>query len=354
MHIERIDHDLANLIEAGKTAKEALEVINSNPSRTAIIVDKWNTLHGTVTDGDIRRSLLAGKTLSSCVSESMNTEPHFVEKSRDIEAARSYMMHFELKCLPVVDEAKRIVGAYCLGKDYEARIRPNPIIIMAGGEGRRLRPLTETCPKPMLRIANKPMLEILIESYIDAGFHNFYVSVNYLKEQIIDYFGNGRPWGANITYLIEDKPLGTAGSLGLMREFGVNDPAIVVNGDVLTRLDPKSLVDFHYQSGNVATICVREHCVKVPFGVISCEDGMFTGIREKPDIRLMVSAGIYVVDASIYCEIPSGKHIDMPELLSNIRNRGNNISVCPIHEYWLDVGRHETLQEASNTWLSLH
>ena len=220
---------------------------------------------------------------------------------------------------------------------------------MAGGKGTRLRPHTEHCPKPMLPVGDKPMLEILLEQCITSGFHTFYFSVNYLKEQIVDYFDDGARWGVSIRYLMEDEPLGTAGSLQLLPD-SLTEPFLVLNGDVLTRLDPVQLLHFHAQNQAQATLCVREHELTVPFGVVQTKGVELAGFVEKPTYRNKVNAGIYVIDPQLLPLLPPHQFTDMPSLLLAAQLAGHRVAVCPIHEYWLDVGRPESLLKAHREW----
>jgi NDP-sugar pyrophosphorylase family protein len=226
---------------------------------------------------------------------------------------------------------------------------PNAAVIMAGGKGMRLRPHTDHCPKPMLRVDGKPMLEILIEQCIASGFRQFYISVNYLKEQIMEYFQDGVKWGVSIDYLIEDEPLGTAGSLQLL-PGELQDAFLVLNGDILTRLNPSQLLRFHAEHDAAGTLCVREHITTVPFGVVQTKGVELVGFEEKPSYRQLVNAGVYVINPELLPLLPHHQAIDMPTLLQNAQQAGHRIAVCPIHEYWIDVGRPETLEEAHDTW----
>jgi len=221
---------------------------------------------------------------------------------------------------------------------------------MAGGKGTRLLPHTLDCPKPMLPVDGKPMLQILIEQCVSAGLRKIYLSVNYLKEQIIDYFGDGKDYGADISYLIEDEPLGTAGSLKLLPLPLINTPFLVMNGDVLTHLDFRHLIEFHQMHGGIATVCGREHKVNIPFGVINHSGSNLIELEEKPSINYLVNAGIYVLAPSILNFIEKSAFLDMPILLREALSVGNQVNVCPVHEYWLDIGRPETLEQAHKEW----
>ena len=222
-------------------------------------------------------------------------------------------------------------------------------MIMAGGKGTRLRPLTKHCPKPMLPVGDQPMLEILLDQCIASGFRTFYLSVNYLKEQIIEYFDNGSRWGVSIHYLVENQPLGTAGSLQLLPD-SLTEPFLVLNGDVLTRLDPRHLLHFHNEHQALATFGVREHELTVPFGVVQTNGVELAGFEEKPTYHHQVNAGVYVIDPQLLPLLTPNQFTDMPSLLIDAQEAGHRVAVCPIHEYWLDVGRPETLEQAHAFW----
>jgi len=226
----------------------------------------------------------------------------------------------------------------------------NPVLIMAGGIGSRLRPFTENCPKPMLKVGDKPILEILIEQLIDNGFSNFYISVNYLKEQIIEYFEDGHKWNVDIKYLIEKKPLGTAGALSLLPKE-INKPFIVINGDILTKFNMKQLIDFHEKNKSYLTICARDYELKVPFGVIETNGIELKKIIEKPTYRNYINAGVYTFDSEVLKIISSEETIDMPVLIERLKSSNKKIIICPIHEYWIDIGQHETLNKAHQSWI---
>jgi NDP-sugar pyrophosphorylase family protein len=201
----------------------------------------------------------------------------------------------------------------------------------------------------MLPVGDQPILEILLEQCITSGFRQFYFSVNYLKEQIIDHFDDGSRWGVSINYVVENEPLGTAGSLQLLPDV-LTEPFLVLNGDVLTRLNPSQLLHFHSEHQAQATLCVREHELTVPFGVVQTNGTELSGFEEKPTYRHLVNAGVYVIDPKLLPLLPPHQSTDMPSLLQAAQQAGHRVAVCPIHEYWIDVGRPETLQQAHREW----
>ena len=328
---------------------EALRVIENGSAQIALVVDDKKCLLGTLTDGDIRRGLLRGETLEAPVHLFMNRQFRFVRSGDDQAVVLKMMRREKLGQIPVIDSEGRVVQVLLLNELLAPAQLPNAVVIMAGGKGTRLRPHTEHCPKPMLPVDGKPMLEILLDQCIASGFRQFYLSVNYLKEQIIEHFGDGKDWGVAIDYLVEDEPLGTAGSLQLLPST-VQEPFLVMNGDVLTRLNPSQLLRFHVEHDAAGTLCVREHTTTVPFGVVQTNGVELAGFAEKPSYRQLVNAGVYVIDPQLLPLLPHHQATDMPTLLQSAQKVGHRVAVCPIHEYWIDVGRPETLRQAHQEW----
>ena len=222
-----------------------------------------------------------------------------------------------------------------------------PVVIMAGGLGARLRPLTEDCPKPMLKINDKPLLEIIIDNLIESGFYNFYVSVNYKSEIIRDYFENGEKWGVSIQYLVENNILGTAGSLGLIPEVKQHDFYIVINGDILTKVNYEFLINYHRKNQSNVTLCVRKYQQQVPYGVVNVKQGQLLSITEKPIQEYFVSAGVYIINSDIISFIPQNHYLDMPNLFMQLLDKNIETTVFPIHEYWIDIGQVNDFKQAN-------
>ena len=342
--------DLQQIFIAGDApAIEALRIINHGPAQIALVVDDHQRLLGTLTDGDIRRGLLRGASLNAPVEQLMNRQFRFVRSIDDQAMALDVMRREVLRQIPVLDEQGRVAQLLLLKELLSPPHLSNAVVIMAGGKGTRLRPHTENCPKPMLLVGDQPMLEILLEQCIESGFRTFYFSVNYLKEKIIEHFDDGSRWGVSIHYLVEDEPLGTAGSLQLLPD-SLTEPFLVLNGDVLTRFDPGQLLHFHRENQAQATLCVREHELTVPFGVVQTNGVELAGFEEKPIYRNLVNAGIYLIDPQLLPLLRPHQSTDMPSLLQVAQEAGHRVAVCPIHEYWLDVGRPETLHQAHREW----
>lgn len=337
------------LISASTTALSALKTIDRAACQIALVVDDQQRLLGTLTDGDVRRGLLRGANLDTTVEQLMNRQFRFVRSGEDQAAVLQMMRREHLLQIPVLDEEGRVVQMLLLQELLSPPQLSNAVVVMAGGKGTRLRPHTEHCPKPMLLVGDQPILEILLEQCIASGFRRFYFSVNYLKEKIIEYFDDGARWGVSINYLVENEPLGTAGSLQLLPD-SLREPFLVLNGDVLTRLNPSQLLHFHREQQAHATLCVRQHELTIPFGVVQTKGVELASFEEKPTYRHLVNAGVYVIEPQLLPLLPPHQSTDMPSLLHAAQQAGLRVAVCPIHEYWLDVGRPQTLEEAHATW----
>jgi NDP-sugar pyrophosphorylase family protein len=247
--------------------------------------------------------------------------------------------------VPVVDHGHHVVGLEIMENLLSPSTRDNLVVIMAGGLGSRLRPMTNDCPKPMLKVGGKPILETILETFLQHGFREFCFAVNYKAEMISDYFGDGGKHDCFIEYLHENEPLGTAGALSLLATLPVQ-PVIVMNGDVLTKVDFKCLLDFHGRNNSQATMCVREYDIQVPYGVVQVDQHRLEGIEEKPVHKFFVNAGIYVLQPEVLKMIPRNKHCDMPTLFKRVLEEGHETSVFPVREYWLDLGKIEDFNRA--------
>lgn len=335
------------LIKPGSTIRDALEIINNEALRVVLVVNEEQVLRGVVTDGDIRRGLLNGLVLTDSVTKVMNINPTTALKGSSREELIELMEKLDILSVPLLDSIGRVIGLETLHGVLHQPTYHNPVFIMAGGFGTRLKPLTDTCPKPMLHIGNKPILETVIRSFIKAGFVNFYISTHYMPEQIQAHFGDGSEMGVNVTYVHEEQPLGTGGALGLLpKDLPKDLPLIMMNGDVLTKVDFQRLLDFHVDNGADATMCVREYDYQIPYGVINGEGNKITSMVEKPVQRFFVNAGIYVVSPEVIASVPKNHRVDMPTLLEEHMNERDNVLMFPIHEYWLDIGRMDDFNRA--------
>lgn len=335
------------LISPESSIEQAIKVIDKSGLKIALVVEPTHKLLGIVTDGDVRRGLLRHIPLNSSVQEIMQTSPVTACADENRDDLLRQMLLNGIEQLPVLDDAGRLIGLQTFQELNQPLRLENTVVLMAGGIGSRLRPLTANCPKPMLTVGAKPLLETIIESFIEHGFHNFYISVNYLAEMVKDYFEDGKEWGINIKYIEEDKPLGTAGALGLLPSDALVKPAIVMNGDILTRVDFTSLLRFHQQHQSAATMCVREWQYQVPYGVIKSEGHQILSIVEKPVEQYFVNAGIYVLDSKAFSLIKQDEYLDMPTLFNQLIQTGQPTCLFPIREYWLDIGQHHDFERAN-------
>lgn len=326
--------------------RDALSIVNEEALRVALVVDDEDRLQGVLTDGDIRRAILADVGLDIAVETVMNRNPVTSPINCSRSEVLAEMKRRSILSIPVVDDSGRLVGLETWESASAHRRYDNPVFIMAGGFGTRLKPLTDTCPKPMLKIGGKPMLEILIERFAKTGFRNIYISTHYLPEVIMDYFGDGRRWGVNIEYIHEEVPLGTGGALGLLPDNIPDLPLLMINGDILTSLDVERLMLFHNAHSPAATMCVRQYEYQVPYGVINCDGEKVVEMTEKPIHRYFVNAGVYVLSPDIVKCVRKGTSIDMPTLLDSNINDDSDVLMFPIHEYWLDIGRLDDFQRA--------
>ncbi|CAE6881295.1 Nucleotidyl transferase [Vibrio sp. B1FIG11] len=349
-----MSHEWKNvLLEPSATILEALEIINKEALRVALVIDKEQHLVGVVTDGDIRRGLLNNLSLNDAIALVMNTNPTVAEVGAERETLIDLMESKGVLSIPLLKDGK-VVGLETLHGALSKNKYQNPVFIMAGGFGTRLRPLTDTCPKPMLKVGDKPILETVVKSFIKAGFSNFYISTHYMPEQIHQHFGDGSNLGVNISYVHEDSPLGTGGALGLLPEDMPRDlPLIMINGDVLTKVDFQRLLNFHIENDADATMCVREYDYQIPYGVINGEGNQITSMVEKPVQRFFVNAGIYVVSPRVIQSVEKNQNIDMPTLLEQHMKERQKVLMFPIHEYWLDIGRMDDFKRAQVDILTL-
>ncbi|WP_119968792.1 nucleotidyltransferase family protein [Shewanella japonica] len=334
------------LISPDVKIRDALKVIDNEAMHAALVVLDCNKLIGLVTDGDIRRGLINGISIDDPVSEIMNRSPTSATTSMSNESLKVIMQKKKILLLPIVDENGRLVNVKTLHETLEIKKLDNPVFLMAGGFGTRLRPLTDNCPKPMLKLGGKPMLEILINHFKNHGFYKFYISTHYLPEVIMNHFGDGRQDDIEITYVHEDAPLGTGGALSLLPKSIPKLPLIMINGDILTNVNFRKVLDFHEENQADATMCVRDYEIKVPFGVIEGKGNEISNIVEKPTYRYFVNAGIYVISNKVIKSLSSNEYLDMPTLFENLKANDEKALKFPIHEYWLDVGRHDDFNRA--------
>ena len=335
------------LLTPQSSIREALEIINREALRIALVVNENHELLGVITDGDIRRGILNNIELAEKVTLIMNSSPKFAYSNLSRMQMLNIMTENSILSLPVIDYTSgKVIGLERLEKNIKRNIYENPVFIMAGGFGTRLKPLTDSCPKPMLKVGDKPILEILLNQFANSGFRNIYISTHYMPEQITEYFGDGNRWGVSITYIHENVPLGTGGALGLLPNNIPELPLIMINGDVLTSVDFERLLNFHTKYKPSATMCVREYDYQIPYGVITGDGHHIISMEEKPTQRFFVNAGIYVISPELFKSVEVNTKIDMPTLLEKEITNNKDVIMFPVHEYWLDIGRMDDYQKA--------
>lgn len=332
--------------------RAAIEAIDRSKRQIALVVDAAGKLVATVTDGDVRRGILRGVDLDGPVSQVMHETPTTVIQGAPDGETRRLIRERKLQHVPVLDDAGRLVDLATVEDLFGVTPNDTRVVLMAGGLGTRLRPLTETVPKPMLPVGGKPMLEQIIQRFSDQGFWRISISVNYRADMVRDYFGKGENHGVEIEYIEEEQRMGTAGALSLLSEKP-DGPCIVMNGDVLVALQFPELLAFHKDKSALGTLVVREYEQQVPYGVVRSQDGLMTGIEEKPVERYFVNAGIYVLSPEAVERLEPGVPLDMPDLLMRISGDGGNVGVFPLRDYWRDIGRIDDLEAARSEFDSV-
>lgn len=341
------------LLNKSDTIFSAINALNKGSLRIVLVTDKNDVLLGTVTDGDIRRSIINQIAMDEPIHKIMSSNPSFVHKGENRNKILSLMRERDIIHMPVVDNKMRVVGIETLDHVLSVKQFDNPVLIMAGGFGKRLGGLTKDIPKPLIRVGEKPILEIILNQFINHGFHNFHISTHYLSEAIKDYFGNGNKWGVSIKYIHEEQPLGTAGVLSLLPKNFSEHPMILMNGDLLTKINFEDLLIFHNSHKADATMCVREYDIKIPYGVVNSKGNKLISIAEKPIEKFFVNAGVYVLNPSVINRIEGKQNIDMPALLQDSIKKGMKVNTLPLHEYWLDIGKIEHLHQAQEDFQDL-
>ncbi|CAA6819461.1 MAG: D-glycero-D-manno-heptose 1-phosphate guanosyltransferase [uncultured Sulfurovum sp.] len=328
---------------------EVLKIIDKSSKQLAIVVDQNRKLLGTISDGDIRRALLNEIPLTDTVKEVYFKTPTVANINDSREKIIDLCIAKKIHQIPVVANDGSLLGLEILDELISKQSKPNKVILMVGGLGTRLRPLTDKVPKPMLHVGGKPILETIIENFLSYGFSNIVLCVNYKSQIIQDYFGDGSRFGVKIDYIFEEKRMGTAGALSLL-ETKPNEPFFVMNGDLLTNVNFEYLLNFHLENSATATMCVREYDFQVPFGVVEIDHGKIKSIKEKPIHNFFVSAGIYMLSPSVLSSIPNDEFYDMPTLFEKILELNQNLISFPIREYWLDIGRIEEFEKANEEY----
>lgn len=339
-----MDEKLTNVLISPKCVlRDVITALNKNWRGIVLVVDDDQKLLGTITDGDIRRAILAGKGLETSVLDLLTQKadspyPHPVTAriGTEISSLLRLMREHLVQQLPLLNEYDQVVDLVTMSDLLPEKSLPVKAVIMAGGFGSRLSPLTDEVPKPMLPIGDRPLMEFTVEQLRNAGIHSLNIATHYLTEKISTYFGDGANFGVEINYIEEETPLGTAGALGLMET--PDEPMLVINGDILTRVDFRSMLDFHGKHKADLTIGVRQYEMKVPYGVVECDGPDVVALSEKPSHRFLVNAGVYLLDPNAKKFIPRREFFNMTDLIDRLLEGGQKVVSFPILEYWLDIG----------------
>jgi len=341
-----------NILQTSATLIDAIRAIEATSKRLAIVLSDDSRVLGTLTDGDIRRWILQGNTLQALVLDAMNANPVTAPANTSDSALREKLANNNIRSLPLVDGQNKYVRTLHemeLDSGKNGIIKGNTFstaVIMAGGEGARLRPLTENIPKPMVEVNGLPLLERQIHRLCKMGITVVYISVNYLGDVIKSYFGDGSKFGLEVHYITEDKRLGTAGALSLLPEIDDPRPVLVLNGDILTTSDFINLFQFHEDHQSEITISAIDYTVEIPYGVIQYDGTEVVGLEEKPSQRFFCNAGIYALSVGVLKKIPLDTFWNMTDLIEQCMADKDKVSVFPVHEYWTDIGTPEDLEKA--------
>ena len=335
-------------LHPGNTVKEAMAIIDKGSLQFAVVVDDDLKLLGVLTDGDIRRGLLRGLGLESSIESLINKHPVVANindtKERILELANEKKLHQ----IPIISNGK-LIGIQDIREFLAPKNKPNKVILMVGGLGTRLRPLTNDVPKPMLDVGNKPILHTIVENFAKYGYTDIIMCVNYKSEIIKEYFGNGDKFSVKIEYVLENQRMGTAGALSLLKERPKDD-FFVMNGDLLTNVNFEYLHEYHKDSNALASICIRKYEMQVPYGVVNVRANKVTSIEEKPTQSFFVSAGIYMFSPIVLDFIPKGVFYDMPTLFSELLKQDFAVYPFFIREYWLDIGKMDEYRRANDEY----
>tara|TARA_B100001093_G_C26746831_1_gene979229 strand:+ start:189 stop:1229 length:1041 start_codon:yes stop_codon:yes gene_type:complete len=342
--------DLKNYCASEKMSIRAIAaLLNTSKQKTIYILGSTNKLVGSVTDGDLRRAIVNGMSLDQNVTTIMNKNPKHIQSGDNEKTSALILLEkFNLKTIPVVDKRLTLIDIISSNQTKSRMKIDNPVVIMAGGLGSRLMPLTKGTPKPMLEVGGKPILERIIEQFVEQGFYDFYISVYYLSEQIKNYFGDGRNKNINIRYLEEESPMGTGGCLSLLPKPLSKVPYVITNGDILTAIDYLSLIDFHEKNDSLATMATRNLEIKVPFGVIEKNGTHLKKLVEKPSIDVMINAGIYMMDSCVV-EMVKNK-VQITDVFTSLLEQGRSVHCFPLIENWTDIGHLDDFKNAQSKY----
>lgn len=325
-------------VPLNSTIRDVVHNLELVAIKICLVVDAQGYFVGTISDGDVRRALLDGLGFESAIEKIVQKKAVVVSPGVGREAILQLMVNKGVQQIPVINDDGKVVGLHLWSEASVNLPLPNFMVIMAGGLGTRLQPHTRTCPKPLLPVAGKPLLEHIIEHARKEGFVRFLIAINYLGDMIESYFGNGERWKVSIEYIREDTALGTAGALSLLDSIP-NEPIVVSNGDLITTVRFREMLKFHEFCSASATMAVRVHEWQNPFGVVQTEGFKIISYEEKPLIRSHINAGIYVLNPDVLKLLLPNVVCDMPDLFEEVRASGRKTVAYSMYEPWLDVGR---------------
>jgi len=332
-------------IDIHSTIKEAMQAINDNYKEVVFVIDRNDVLRGIITDGDIRRALLANRGFDYPAAKIMTRDYFSLDSSSDRTTALDIMKARSIRHIPIIDKNKELIGIHFLDELLGSQLKPNSAVIVAGGLGTRLRPMTEKCPKSMVLVAGRPILERLILHLVGYGIRKIYISINYMGEVIKKYFKDGNNYGCAIEYIEETSPLGTGGPLSILPKQ--KHPVIVMNGDLVTQINIDSLINFHNNTKLDATICAKGFQVEIPFGVINEKNNKLVELKEKPTQEHLINAGIYVFNPNVISLIPKNTEFPITNIFHLMQKKGMGTGVYVLDENWIDVGRMNELKKAN-------
>ena len=338
-------------ISTTSTIENALNVIEAGGVKIALVVDN-NKLLGTLADGDIRRGLLRKVKLSDTIENVYYKNPVIAKKDSSKESLLDLCSINKVSQLPIVDRDHKVIDLFTIDDEILKKQYENHVVLMVGGLGARLKPLTEKTPKPMLNVGGQPILKTIVKGFVDCGFTNITMCLGYKAKVIQDYFKDGSDFGASIKYIVEDKRMGTAGALTLIKEK-MDTPFFVMNGDLLTDINYEQMLDFHEEQNSKATMCVSEYDIQVPYGVVNVINEDIVSIEEKPIHSFFVNAGVYLLDPECINLIPSGEFYDMPSLFEKMILSNKKTISFPLKEYWLDIGKLSDYERANLEYKSI-
>lgn len=333
-------------ISATSSIEQALKVIDAGGVKIALVVDNDNKLLGTLGDGDIRRGLLRKIKLSDTIENIYYKKPIIAKRGSSKESLLNLCSINEVSQLPIIDINGKVIDLFTIDEELIKKQHENHVVLMVGGLGARLKPLTENIPKPMLNVGGQPILKTIVKGFVDNGFTNITMCLGYMSNVIEDYFKDGSDFGANIKYIVEERRMGTAGALSLIKEK-IDKPFFVMNGDLITNINYEQMLDFHEEQNSKATMCVREYDIQVPYGVVNVINEDIVSIEEKPIHSFFINAGVYLLDPECINLIPKDEFYDMPSLFEKMILTDKKTISFPLKEYWLDIGRMSDYERAN-------